>query len=188
MMKDCSDISSSGEVSEIPQIDIYFVMSLDGVVALDHDRDISSFSSKEDREFFLDSIKNYDAVIVSSRTYVKDAASDTRRIILTHSGHRDDNPFNTYMSGDIRAICGRMRDMGVRTAALAAGPTTCLSFLRAGVINELYLSIEPVSLGRGIRLFTEEEFISRFELLDMRKLNSEGTVMMRYRVKPDPAP
>ncbi len=167
----------------IPWIDIYFVMSMDAVVAIDHTHDIREFSSREDREFFLNSIKSYDAIIVSSRTFVKDASPDTRRIILTHAPRpeEDKEPLNIYMSGDVVRICEKMWDMGIRKAALAAGPATCLSFLRSGLVKDLYLSIEPVALGNGIRLFTDEEFISVWTLIESIKLNEKGTMMMHYR-------
>ncbi len=167
----------------IPWIDIYFVMSLDGVVAIDHTHDIREFSSREDREFFLNSIKSYDAIIVSSRTFVKDASPGTRRIILTHAPRPKDDkePLNIYMSGDVRRICEEMWDMGIRKVALATGPATCLSFLRSGLVKDLYLSIEPVALGSGIRLFTDEKFVSVWTLIESIKLNEKGTMMMHYR-------
>ena len=141
------DKVNSSDMKKIPWIDIYFVMSLDGVVAIDHTHDIRSFSSREDREFFLNSIRDYDGIIVSSRTYVKDASPGTRRVILTHSAPAEgaSDPLGIYMSGDEREICEKMWDMGFKKAALAAGPSTCLSFLRAGLVKDLYLSIEPIS-------------------------------------------
>lgn len=210
MMKDCFDISDCRRASDpfhsanpgdfrrnagadehitdpsrknIPWIDIYFVMSMDGIVAMDHEHDIRNYSSTEDREFFLNSIKNYDGIIVSSRTFVKDASPGTKRVILTHSKPAEDDPDpdNIYMSGDERMICEKMWDLGLRKAALAGGPTTCLSFIRAGLVKDLYLSIEPVTLGHGIRLFTEEKFISRWTLIESRQLNERGTVMIHYR-------
>lgn len=222
-------------LKNIPWIDIYFVMSMDGVVAVDHMHDIRAFSSREDREFFLKSIRDYDGIIVSSRTYVKDASPGTRRVILTHSAPSEDgsgsssgsgskggskgssgggpkggseggckgspkggseggpkggseggseggpDPLNIYMSGDERRICEKMWDLGFKKAALAAGPSTCLSFLRAGLVKDLYLSIEPVALGSGIRLFTDEKFVSRWTLIESRRLNEKGTMMMHYR-------
>ncbi len=210
-------------LKNIPWIDIYFVMSMDGVVAVDHMHDIRAFSSREDREFFLKSIRDYDGIIVSSRTYVKDASPGTRRVILTHSAPSEDgsgsssgsgskgssgggpkggckggpkggseggpkggseggpDPLNIYMSGDERKICEKMWELGFKKAALAAGPSTCLSFLRAGLVKDLYLSIEPVALGSGIRLFTDEQFVSRWTLIESRKLNEKGTMMMHYR-------
>lgn len=170
-------------LKNIPWIDIYFVMSMDGVVAVDHMHDIRAFSSREDRAFFLDSIRNYDGIIVSSRTFVKDASPGTRRVILTHSAPAEGgpDPLNIYMSGDERRICEKMWDLGFKKAALAAGPSTCLSFLRAGLVKDLYLSIEPVALGSGIRLFTDEKFVSRWTLIESRRLNEKGTMMMHYR-------
>lgn len=177
------DKVNSSDMKKIPWIDIYFVMSLDGVVAIDHTHDIRSFSSREDREFFLNSIRDYDGIIVSSRTYVKDASPGTRRVILTHSAPAEgaSDPLGIYMSGDEREICEKMWDMGFKKAALAAGPSTCLSFLRAGLVKDLYLSIEPISLGSGIRLFTDENYISRWTLIESKKLNENGTMMMHYR-------
>ena len=174
---------NASALKNIPWIDIYFVMSLDGIVAIDHMHDIRSFSSREDREFFLNSIRNYDGIIVSSRTFVKDASPGTRRVILTHSepAEGDSDPLNIYMSGDERRICEKMWDAGFKKAALAAGPSTCLAFLRAGLVKDLYLSIEPVALGSGIRLFTDETFISRWTLIESKRLNEAGTMMMHYR-------
>ena len=74
-----------------------------------------------------------------------------------------------------------MWDAGFKKAALAAGPSTCLAFLRAGLVKDLYLSIEPVALGSGIRLFTDETFISRWTLIESKRLNEAGTMMMHYR-------
>ncbi len=182
-MKENEYISNHTLRKNIPWIDIYFVMSMDGIVAVDHMRDIRDFSSREDREFFLNSIKRYDGIIVSSRTFVKDASPGTRRIILTHSSPagEDADPLNIYMSGDERKVCEKMWELGFRKAALAAGPATCLAFLRAGLVKDLYLSIEPVTLGSGIRLFTDEKAVSRWTLIESKKLNENGTMMMHYR-------
>ena len=177
-MQDCSNISESKLT-----VDIYFVMSMDGIVALDHDRDIREYSSAEDRAFFINSLNNYDAVIVSSRTYVNDAPASIKRIILTHHRKEDGNPQNIYMSGDIRKICDDIYSVGIRRAALAAGPTTCLSFIKEGLIDHLYLSIEPVTLGEGIHLFADEPYKCGWKLTDIKRLNSRGTIMACYEFR-----
>ena len=162
------------------EIDIYLVMSLDGIVALDENQDISAYSSREDRLFFLDSLKNYDSMLMGKSCYVKDAPSGIRRIILTHNPPEDYNPQDYYLAGPPCEIYRKLSSMGCKKTALVGGPSTCFEFLKEGLVNGLYLSVEPVTLGQGIRLFTDQALLTRWTLSEVKKLNQEGSLVLHY--------
>jgi len=163
------------------EIDIYLVMSLDGIVALDENQDISAYSSREDRLFFLDSLKNYDSMLMGKSCYVKDAPPGIRRFILTHNPPKDHHPQDYYLSGHPRDIYKKMSSMGCKKTALIGGPRTCFEFLKEELVDGLYLSVEPVTLGQGLRLFTSQSLLTRWTLKEIKKLNEEGTLVLHYQ-------
>ena len=166
------------------EIDIYLVMSLDGIVAVNESQDISAYSSREDRLFFLDSLKRYDSMLMGKSCYVKDAPPGIRRIILTHNPPAAHSPQDYYLSGHPRDIYRKMASMGCKKTALIGGPGTCFEFLKEGLVDGLYLSVEPVTLGQGLRLFTSQSLLTHWTLKDIKKLNEEGTLVLHYQAVP----
>jgi len=69
---------------------------------------------------------------------------------------------------------------GVRHVYLDGGQVI-QSFLREGLIADLVITIVPVLLGEGIRLFGETEADIDLELVNSRSFPS-GLVQARYRV------
>lgn len=65
---------------------------------------------------------------------------------------------------------------------LIGGGTTNAGFLEASLIDEIILSVHPMTLGQGIPLFKGNEVEQHFDLVDVNKL-SEGLVQIRYAVK-----
>ena len=53
-------------------------------------------------------------------------------------------------------------------------------FMQAGVVDKLYLSVEPVLFGQGLTLFNKELSV-KLELVSIRKLG-EQTVLLEYNV------
>ena len=87
---------------------------------------------------------------------------------------------------------GRVRDEGVESAlALAqkvAGDrnvSVCAASvtqqpLRAGLLDEISVSVVPVVLGDGVRLLDN---VGRVDLEQVRVIESKGVTHVRYRVK-----
>ena len=55
------------------------------------------------------------------------------------------------------------------------------SFMKEKLIDEIHLDVEPLVFGRGIKLFADDDFESRLELVGTKKL-SANTVQLHYRV------
>ena len=67
-------------------------------------------------------------------------------------------------------------------AFLAGGGMLNASFMREGLVNEIYLDVEPLIFGKGIQIIAPSEFEYELELLEVKKLNKD-TVQLRYLVK-----
>ena len=182
---------------------LYMAVSIDGIAALDGERGIQEYGSKEDHDFFIKASKKCGAVIMGKNT-ARFKIEGVPNIILTHSA-KDcrvkpdndtgaDNPViarrdraifsdgRVYMSGSAQEVYGKVQAMGFKKVALLGGPMTNAAFLRAGLVDEIFLTVEPVTIGRGIH-FLNEPLDSRWTLAGVKKLNKRGTLVLHYKAR-----
>jgi len=55
------------------------------------------------------------------------------------------------------------------------------AFMKAGLVDEIVINIEPYVLGRGIKIFSEETFENKLQLIKVTKLN--GIVQLHYKIE-----
>ena len=53
--------------------------------------------------------------------------------------------------------------------------------MKAGLVDEIVINIEPYVLGRGIKIFSEETFENKLQLIKVTKLN--GIVQLHYKIE-----
>ena len=75
-----------------------------------------------------------------------------------------------------------MRTGGAANIWLAGGGSLVTQFLDHGAIDEMTISIVPIILGKGIRLFVDEPSETQFETVKT-ELFDTGIVNLVYRKK-----
>lgn len=76
----------------------------------------------------------------------------------------------------------KAKSEGFETVLLTGGSELNSSFMRERLVNEIILNVEPVVLGRGIRLFAEADFEAKLKLIDVKKLE-DGIIQLYYGVE-----
>jgi dihydrofolate reductase len=102
--------------------------------------------------------------------------------ILTH--RPQDEPEGkgfTFVDGFDEALEQARAAAGDKDVAIMGGADTIRQALKAGVVDELSISIAPITLGAGKRLF--EDFDESIELEPIRVLQSTFATHVTYRVK-----
>jgi len=145
----------------------------------------ADWTSKEDKQFFVSKTKELGVVIMGSSTYltINRPLPDRLNIVLTKSPEEYDSihgvlEFTNQTPGKI------LKDLETRghsQAAIIGGATINSLFLEAGLIDELYLTIEPILFGQGISLFSKDINESKLQLLDTKKL-SDNVILIHYQV------
>ncbi|MBI4451432.1 dihydrofolate reductase [Candidatus Woesearchaeota archaeon] len=79
------------------------------------------------------------------------------------------------------AALSALRKRGFRTALVCGGGILNGAFMKAGLVDEIFLDVEPKLFGRGIPLFGNADFEARLRLLGIRKI-SAGCVQLHYKV------
>ncbi len=64
---------------------------------------------------------------------------------------------------------------------VAGGGKLNSSFLAEGLVDEIYLDIEPIVLGQGIPLFKERDFLHHLQLVGQKKFGQD-VLQLHYRV------
>lgn len=73
------------------------------------------------------------------------------------------------------------KSKGFKTVLVAGGGKTSGAFLKEGLIDEIFLTVHPLVLGSGIKVFNGLNTVERLKLLDTKKLG-EGLVQLHYKV------
>jgi dihydrofolate reductase len=77
----------------------------------------------------------------------------------------------------------RVSKNGYKTMLLVGGGTLNTAFFKSKLVNELFLTIEPILFGDGISIVTKDCPDIRLQLLSIKRLNPRGTLLLRYRIE-----
>ena len=160
--------------------------TINGLIAKENDD--TSFVSKVEWDSFRKMIKSIGNMIIGSRTYeiMRDGGEfknlENIRVLVV-SNNVDlktvaDNHLVVKTPKDALAILEKER---FDKALVAGGGALNASFMAENRIDEIYLDIEPIAFGKGIRLFKESDFETKFKLLDVKKL-SDNELQLHYQI------
>ena len=165
---------SRNESASGPRVTLHAVSSLDGFIA-SKDNSVSwmdagsiyeagvSISEEEAAAF----VKAIDCYVLGSRTYEHALElgwpyGDTPTIVVTGREWPSARKSVEFYSGDLKTLVNGRLAPRFQNIWLVGGAMLCQRFLSLGLVDEIKLTIAPVLLGDGLRLFgaslTEERW------------------------------
>ena len=149
-------------MSARPQCSVFIAASLDGYIArADGGLDWLAMVERAGEDYgyrdFLDAV---DALVMGRRTYDSVLEFEVwpypgkRCIVMTHAPPAPRHG-EEFASGAPASLLARLGEQGVRRLYVDGG-ALIRQFLAAGLVDDLTLSVIPVLLGSGIRLFEED--------------------------------
>lgn len=178
---------------------IIAVLTADGLIAESTDQKSTDWTSKEDKKFFSERTKQAGVVVFGYNTYKTIGKPLRGRLNIVYSNkstdflagsdrQRGSDPAKKSGDGMLEITQKSPADLikelearGYKEVAICGGATIYTMFMEAGVVDKLYLTIEPVAFGAGMTMFNKKFDVKRFKLLSMQKLG-EGTVLLEYDV------
>jgi dihydrofolate reductase len=169
------------------QLILYIAASLDGFIAKPGD-DLSFLDrvQKEGEDYgYHDFISNVDTIVMGRKTYDWVLARGSgfphagiETYVITHKDRPDEGKIKFY-SGDLRALITDLKKKEGKNIFCDGGAEIVNELLKEKLFDELILSVIPVLLGAGIRLFMDDRPEQILELDSVRTFET-GLVQLHY--------
>lgn len=164
---------------------LVMVQTLDGKIAKNAHHKSLTWSSKEDTKHYKQFTQEIGTIVMGSATfesYGQRFLPGRRNIIMTSNPDKyEKKPGIEFFKGTPSQLVQKLEAEGVESIALSGGTSINTAFLEEKLIDEIYLTIEPILFGEGMSLFNKEFDFIRLELLDFSKL-SQNTLLLHYKV------
>jgi dihydrofolate reductase len=161
---------------------IIAAQSQDGFIARST-HELADWTTSEDKKVFVRLTKAAGTMVMGSTTFhtIGRALPGRRTIVYTHHPETITVPEVETTSETPQALVKRLASEGAKELAICGGSAIYTLFMKAGLVDELYITVVPVVFGGGVPLFTEP-IADELVLLDSEQLTDE-VVLHHYAVK-----
>jgi dihydrofolate reductase len=166
------------------RVELVAAISLDGKIAQSADQISLEWTSKEDKRFFVSKTKEAGVLVMGRTTYdtIGRPLPNRLNIIMTRDPAKFENIVGEleYTSKSPKDILNDLSDRGFEKVVIAGGSHVYSQFIKAGLITDLYLTVEPILFGAGISLIDGVDPVE-LKLKTVEKLG-EHAVLLHYTV------
>nr|AIA14316.1 RibD C-terminal domain protein [uncultured bacterium] len=156
-------------------------MSADGYIGRDSNH-LADWTGNEDKKVFVRLTKAAGVMVMGARTFgtIGRALPGRRTIVYTRHPESIRAEGIEATAEPPAELLERLKREGANGVAICGGAATYDLFLQAGLIEEIYLTVEPVLFGSGVRLFNNPIEVP-LKLLETTAL-SDNVLLLHYHV------
>jgi dihydrofolate reductase len=169
------------------KITIYIAASVNGFIS--NSRNVPDWLSAEYGQGFFERCQTAKAVIMGKKTYdilapdhlpVK---ADGATVVLTsHTDIAPANPTVVFTSAGPGDIVAMLEKKGFSEAVIVGGASTMSQFINAGLVNDIFMVVEPILFGgKALPLVENVARDVQLKLVDSKRLN-DSTLQLHYQI------
>ena len=166
---------------------LYIASSLDGYIAKPND-DLSFLSrvQQEGQDYgYAEFIDNVDTVILGRKTYdwvmkqvKKFPHAKLDSYIITRTPRQDIGNIKFY-TGNLKELILKLKKQRGKNIFIDGGAEIINELLKEKLIDQIYLSIVPILLGNGVRLFKDGLPEQNLRLINSKQFET-GLIQLQY--------
>ena len=174
-------------MNENRKVVLYIAESLDGFIAKE-DNDISwlSIVEKTNEDYgYNDFVNTIDTVIMGRKTYEKvlsfgiEFPHKFKKCYVLSRTLEGTNENVQFYDGNINGLIKILKSESGKSIFVDGGAEVIREFRNKNLIDEYIISIIPVLLGKGIRLFKDADMENKLKLIESKVFDS-GLVQLKY--------
>lgn len=168
---------------------IYFIQTLNGLIAMEGENDYS-FISDNAWDFYLKTLKEIGVFIIGRRTYevsLKTGAFpyNCLNVVMTNKKYASEieNKWgDKVIFTDLkpREVLHMIEKKGFNKVIVTGGRLST-NFMKEKLVDEIWIDLMPRVFTYGVRLFDGDYFDTDLKLLEVKK-SAEDEVQLRYKV------
>lgn len=169
--------------SIIMQVILYMATTVNGYIAKENNE--TPWSDEEWQSFskFVKEIKN---IVIGKNTYEIMKKDDEFSKIgnpFTVVVSKEDfaHNYNFTIAKSPKEALKILKEKNFTKALVAGGGMLNSSFMKEKLVDEIYLDVEPLIFGKGIKLFSDNDFDAKLELMGTKSL-SKNTIQLHYKI------
>lgn len=157
---------------------IIAAMTADGFIAKDPTHP-AFWTSKDDKKRFVELTKRAGVVVMGLNTFktLPRPLKERVNIIYSHEGPIEGAEVTTKSPTE---LLKELESRGFTEVAICGGSTIYTMFMKAGVVDKLYLTLEPLFFGNGMKLFNED-LLYHLNMVNAVQ-GDNGTLLLEYKV------
>ncbi len=159
---------------------IIAAVSADGFIAKDSQHSPMYWSSKADKKRFIELTKRAGVVVMGSSTYKTIGQPLKERVNIVYSKNQTFDGVEVTQDSPIDLI-KKLEERGFKEVAICGGSHIYTMFMKANIVDTVYLTIEPVVFGKGMTIFNEDLHYS-LKLVSSQASESSGSLLLEYKV------
>jgi dihydrofolate reductase len=161
------------------KVTLIAAITTDGFIGRDALHVSTAWTSKEDKAFFISKTKELGTVVMGSTTYetFNRPFKDRRHIVLSRTKTYEGVETTSESPSE---LIKRLTQEGVETLALCGGSAIYTTFLEQNYVDKVYLTVEGILFGSGIKLLSKELEI-KMKLVSTTTLG-ENTILLEYDI------
>ena len=171
------------------KLSLFIATSLDGYIAKDNDNlDFQKLVEKEGEDYgYAEFTANIDTIILGRKTYdwvlreigTSHYDNGDRDVYVITRSPRPDSGRTKFYSGSLTGLIQQLRSQNGKDIYCDGGAEIVNELIKSDLIDEYIISIVPVLLGSGVRLFKSERPEQVLELVETKTFDT-GLTQLRY--------
>jgi len=164
---------------------IIAAMTADGYIAKETSHG-AFWTCKEDKKRFVELTKKAGVVVMGLNTFrtLPRPLKERLNVVYSPDPIVQDGVITTSLSP--QDLLRELTIKGVKEVAICGGSQIYSMFLKSGVVDKIYLTIEPIIFGRGIR-FLHEDMHFHLKLVSKSEAPN-GALLLEYDVNYEGTP
>lgn len=180
-----SEISSELQYTKM-KITLMMAMTLDGIIAKNPQHN-ADWTTKADKKAFIAETKKHGVIIMGETTYraIGKPLPGRLNYILTLTPEKFSDKVIEgtleFAKGQPAELLKGLEERGFESAILGGGARTNSMFLKAGLVDEILITVEPKLFGIGMNFTEGQELDYDLELIESKEIG-DNAVQLRYKV------
>ncbi len=138
----------------------------------------ATWTSKEDKRFFVERTKAAGVMVMGANTYETIGKPMPGRLTIVYSKKQYEGVETTTL--EPAALLADLEKRGYHEVAICGGATIYTMFMKAKLVDTLYITLEPILFGHGMGIFNDG-INAELALASFKKL-SDNVLLLEYKL------